>query len=328
MTDDWERVVCATKRGLYESNYLKANSPDGRRAVWIKHNALRPVEGEGTAELWIVLYERGEPPVVAKREVPWSSVEADPDHLGFRAGGVSLAPDRAAGAIADLRWDLRLSGGQAPLFHLPLVRMYTASFPKKKALTPAPNLRFDGSIEVAGESWPVDGWIGLRGHNWGTEHAHAYAYGSCNVWDDGDPERAVDGFTVKVKIGGRPSPWLTAVVGRHPDVARNHLRHWLGAGRVTPDRWAVRWPGLHRTRAELDMRADPATYAGLRYVHPDGRESYCYNTKFADVTWTVGRQTATSRCGELEVLYAEPLPDVPLHPTPGWKQEAGDYRSA
>ena len=73
--------------------------------------------------------------------------------------------------------------------------------------------------------------------------------------------------------------------------------------------------------------ANVATYAGLRYAHPDGRESYCYNTKSADVALTAGGRTYTSRQGELEVLFPEPLDGVPLHPTPGWDPGAGDYRS-
>jgi hypothetical protein len=76
------------------------------------------------------------------------------------------------------------------------------------------------------------------------------------------------------------------------------------------------------------MTTDPSAYAGLRYAHPDGRESYCYNTKFADVSWTVDGERYTSRQGELEVLYPERLPGIEVHPTPGWIAAEGDYRSA
>lgn len=321
----YERIVAARRRGIYESNYLKANSPDGRRAIWVKHNGLVPIEGAGLGEFWIVLFERGQQPIVCKREVPWTEVDADPDAIRLEAGGISLAADRAAGRIADVSWELALSGGLPPLFHLPYAAMYEGGFPKKKALTPAPNLRFDGRVRLGEEVWDVDGWVGLRGHNWGTEHAWTYAYGSCNLWDDGAADRAVDGFTVRIKLGGRPSPWLTAVVGT--DLARNRLRHWLGAGSVAPGRWSASWGGLRRHRAELVMTTDPATYAGLRYAHPDGRESYCYNTKFADVSWTVDGARHTSRCGELEVLYPERLPGIEVHPAPGWTAADGDYRS-
>jgi hypothetical protein len=326
--DAYERVIAAQTRGIYESNYLKANSPDGERALWIKHNALVPVEGTGVGEFWAIAYRRGAAPVVVKREVAWSEVDADASALRLACGDISLAPDRARGKIASIAWDVRLSGVQPALFHLPYARMYTGSFPKKKLLTPQPNLRFDGELTVAGERWAVDGWVGLRGHNWGTEHAHSYAYGSVNAWDDGSAERTVDGFTVRIRLGGRTSPWLTAAVGRAPEVRKNRLRHWLGAGSVELTRWEARWPRARGGQpVRLEMTADPSTYAGLRYAHPDGRESYCYNTKFADVRYEVGGERWTSRCGELEVLLPEPAPGIRLHPAPGWDPAAGDYAS-
>ena len=207
--------------------------------------------------------------------------------------------------------------------------MYAGGFPKKKLLTPAPNLTFDGSLAFGGERWEIEGWVGLRGHNWGTEHAHSYAYGAVNLWDDGPAgrDRVVEGFSAQIKLGARKSPWLTAVVGRDPDVRRNRLRHWLGAGSVELDRWSARWR-RPRNGAWLQMTADPRSYAGLRYDHPDGRQSYCYNTKFADVRWAVGDRRFTSRCGELEVLLPTPDPQIPLHPAEGWEPSQGDYRSA
>ncbi len=325
--DDWERIVTASRSGLYESNYLKANAPDGSAAVWIKHNTLRPKDGPGKGEFWIVLWEAGKAPVVAKREVPWEALQVSAHAVGITAGPISLTTDRARGSLADLAWDLRLSGGLPPLFHLPYQWMYTAGFPKKKALTPAPNLRFDGELRVGDRVIPVTRWVGLRGHNWGTEHAHTYAYGSCNTWDDGDPTRTVDGFTVKIRLGSRLSPWLTSVVARNPDLDRRSLRCWLGAGTVTPTAWSAHWSLPHLRRGSLTMTADPASYAGLRYAHPDGRESYCYNTKSAAVVLEVGGRTFTSTQGELEVLFPEPLDGVPLHPSPGWDPAGGDYRS-
>jgi hypothetical protein len=336
VSEAYERVMAASERGIYESHYLKANSPDGQRAFWLKHNALRPIEGDGVAEFWAVLFERGERPVVVKRERRWSLVEASREEVHIScpepgAVGVELASDKARGQVGHVSWDLALHSAQPPLVHFPLSRMYTGSFPKKKMLTPAPNLCFDGWIQAGSERWEVGSWIGLRGHNWGREHAYRYAYGSCNVWEDGHRTRAIDGFSAQIKLGRRTSPWLTAVVGRDPLVAKNELRHWLGAGLVEPGRWQARWrrPGLFfGGSVEVEFRADPASYAGLRYLHPDGRESYCYNTKFADVRLLTQGRTYRSRCGELEVLFPEPLPDIPLHPTPGWDPEKGDYQSS
>ena len=53
------------------------------------------------------------------------------------------------------------------------------------------------------------------------------------------------------------------------------------------------------------------------YAHPGGEESYCYNTKFADVERTTPTDQYTSTLGELEVLTPEPVADIPLHLEPG-----------
>ena len=322
--DRWERIITARSSGLYESNYLKANSPDGERGVWIKHNLMRPLTQDGYGEFWIVLYARGKAPIVAKREVPWAALEVDSRAILIRSGDIALSTKRAKGTIADLSWDLKLSGGLPPLFHLPHPWMYRTGFPKKKSLTPAPNLVFTGQIRVGDEIWEIDRWVGLRGHNWGKEHAHTYAYGNCNLWDDG-ADRTFDGFTAKIRLGSRLSPWLSSVVGVGPDVARNRMRDWFGAGSVSAEHWALDFRG--RSRVQLTMVTNPSAYAGLRYTHPDGSESYCYNTKFADTLWQVGSSLYTSRCGELEVLFPEPLDGIPLHPTPDWDAQKGDYRS-
>lgn len=323
--DPWERVVSLDRPGIYESNYLKANSPDGERALWIKHNLLRPARGHALGEFWAVLFQRGEPPVVAKREVDWETVVVDIEGIGITCGTVRLGAGEAHGALADIRWDLSLSGGLAPILHLPSDWMYRAGFPKKKLVTPAPNLRFDGTVEVAGTTWQVDGWSGLRGHNWGTEHAWRYAYGNCNLWDDRG-QRAVDGFTARIRLGPLRSPLLSSLVSRHPDREHNAVWQWLGAGSFSERRWEVAW-GRGNDRTHLVMEAPDDNWAGLRYPHPDGKVSFCYNTKFAQVTWEEGTERHTSRCGELEILLPEPMIGVALHPDPDWNPAKGDYRS-
>lgn len=325
--DAYERIIAAGTRGIYESNYLKANDPQGQRAFWLKYNALVPVEGTGLAELWAVAFERGKTPIVVKREVAWSEVRADADALCFEAGPMALTPTRATGAIAGIHWDLRLTPTMSPTFTLPHPWMYTGGFPKKKLLTSAPNLVFDGRFTVGGEVWDVSRWIGLRAHNWGTEHAHTYAYGTINTWDGGATDRAVEGFTGRILLSGRPTPTLSGAIGRSPDVAKNRIRHLFGSGRFTADRMEVGWWRPGRGRVHLTMTAEPTSYAGLRYRHPDGRTSYCYNTKFADVVWEADGQRFTSRCGELEVLFPEPLPGIALHPDTSWTSASGDYSS-
>ncbi len=317
----YESIVAKHTAGIYESNYLKANSPDGAYGLWIKHNLLRPKAGPGVGEFWFILSRPDAAPVVAKREVALPTITLGEDGILIETGQIRLTKDAAAGQIADCSWRLRLSGADEPLLHFPWDWMYTAGFPKKKAITPAPHLRFDGEIQVDGATIPVEGWEGLRGHNWGREHAWTYAYGNCHLWADG-ARRTFDGFSARIKLpGGIKSPWLSTVVGRNPDVALNRPQSWLGGVDVTPLSWR-----LEQGSTSLDMRTEASRMVGLRYAHPGGDESYCYNTKFAEVEWVTAGQRYTSELGELEVLTPEPVEGIPLHPSPSWTQAQGDYR--
>ena len=154
--DPFERIVSATIGGIYESNYLKANSPDGSMGLWLKHNILRPNKGASIAEFWFILSSRDAPPVVAKREVPLDSVALTNDAIGIRSGKIELSGQRACGQLANCAWTLTLSDADAPLLHFPWDWMYTAGFPKKKAITPAPHLRFDGEVSIGTERFQVD----------------------------------------------------------------------------------------------------------------------------------------------------------------------------
>ncbi len=324
--DNYERFLARDQRGLYESHYLKANSPDNHEAFWIKHNLLVPPSGGSIAEFWLIWFRRGEAPRVWKREVSLAQLTLDAGSIGLRGDKFQLSTRGCEGAIGNARWRLTLSGAGAPLFHFRSPLLYRGGFPKKKILTPAPNLQFDGEVTIGERTFLIAKWIGLRGHNWGSEHAYSYSYGGCNVWDDGAPHRSVDGFTARVKIGGRLTPWLSALVYRGDGdvIEHNRLRDMYRRDAVVePTRWRLPYRDL-----DLEMSGESSEYAGLRYHHPDGRESYCYNTKFAAVTVTANGRRFTSNAGEHEVLYPEPLPAIPLHPRPDWNQSDGDYQSA
>jgi hypothetical protein len=324
--DDYERHLARDQPGLYESHYLKANSGDNSEAFWIKHNLLVPAGGGGIAEFWLVWFRRGDAPRVWKREVPVSALTLSSTELALRGDRFRLDRAGCEGQIGDASWRLAFSGGLPPLFHFASPRMYQGKLPKKKLMTPAPNLAFDGEVTLAGRTVAVARWIGLRGHNWGSEHAYSYAYGSCNRWKDAAPDRTLDGFTARIKLGRLLSPWLSSLIywGEGAHVERNGLRHWLNrSATVEPLRWHLGYRGL-----ELTMEGEREQYAGLRYRHPSGQESYCYNTKFANVNVTTHTGQYSSDAGEHEVLYPEALPSIPLHPSSGWQQADGDYQSS
>lgn len=316
MTDTYERVIAATTdTPLYESHYLKANAPDGSGALWLKHNVLRPrpeLGAPAVAEFWLVLWGPDRRPRAYKRVVALDRVELGRDRVSYRTDDLVFDPTRAEGRIGEVSWQLALRDELPPLRHLPEDWMYRARFPRKKLVTGSPRLVLSGTVRTPDGTVDVTGWVGHRNHNWGSEHAFRYAYGACNVWEDG-ADLTVEGFTVQVRlVGPLRSPWLTMIVGLDsgrwfgPDDLAGVLR---SRGRVAWPRWVATGPGPTTVR----MVADPATVVGLRYLHPDGQVSYCYNTKFAEVEARIGGVSHRSGAGELEFLFPGPIPGIPLH---------------
>jgi len=80
----YEQIIASERTGIYESNYLKANSPDGRYGLWIKHNLLRPGHGTGIGEFWLILSQPDAPPIVAKREVALAEIALANNHIDIR----------------------------------------------------------------------------------------------------------------------------------------------------------------------------------------------------------------------------------------------------
>ncbi len=314
------------RRGLYESNYLKANAPDGQRAFWLKYNVLAPFDAArpATAELWAILFDRARPPRALKQTFPMSNVQTSNDALCFESANSLLTPTNARGWLANrdgaAEWDLRLDSTAPPFFHLPSARFYTLGFPKKKILTPAPRVFFDGTLSVAGETVEVKRWLGLRGHNWGSEHAHSYAYGNCQQFAQA-ATALLDGFTARIRLGPVVSPWLSMALVRIAggELKFNQPSRWLTRSAVVA---FPRWETTLSNAAyalHLEWDAPPETFVGLRYLHPNGAVSYCYNTKFAAVRAELTPRAAgprtvlTGQAAELEFLFSEPLAGIPLH---------------
>src|SRR5262245_10052920 len=101
--------------GHVESHFLKANSPDGERALWIKHTLLVPRADAGTAvaEVWAVAFaERGARKLAVKRSFPLGELQ-ELAPFGWRVSCAELAGTRARGELDGLAWELELEP-QAP----------------------------------------------------------------------------------------------------------------------------------------------------------------------------------------------------------------------
>lgn len=288
---DWNAVRYDPSRssGHIESYFLKANDAEGRRALWIKAtlfaSSARPAHA--LAEAWAVVFDRDGGHVAVKRSVPYSEAEFSRNGLGIRIGDLlRIEPGRARGNIEyggrTVRFELSSRGSGPPMVPLPMAAMYRAPFPRIKLVTPQPDLVIDGSATVDGGALRIEGWRGMQGHNWGTSHAELYAWGHCNVWDQGNGP-VLEALSAKLKVGPLTSPMLTLICLRHEGVSYDLTSPgaWLrNRGELDGRRWhfAGKRGGV---RIEADVSGHAQDFVGLYYPNPDGRMTYCLNTKLA-----------------------------------------------
>lgn len=295
---DWHgaRYRPGQAQGHYESWFLRANHPQRKQAFWIRYTLFAPKgrPQDAIGELWCVASdgERGRL-YAGKREVPIGDCAFAAQGLDVRIGHAHLKPGELSGDVAapqPLRWILRYDGGGAPAVFLP-EPYYNARLPKAKAVTPRPFVRFSGTLEVAGETWVVDDWIGSENHNWGSKHTDTYAWGQV-VGFDNAPDAFLELITARIKLGPLWTPPLTILLLRldGQDYRLNTIRQGLRAkGQWRYFDWTFdsAAPGI---RIHGRISATPQDFVGLTYYNPPGGSHTCLNSKIAGCALTVERE--------------------------------------
>lgn len=287
--------------GHVESHFIKANSPDGQRAIWIKHTLLSPVQrpDDAVAELWAIAFtERGRRKQAVKRTFPLSALRAVASPFSLSLPSAELRSGYARGVVdrdgARLAWDFTFDPSAPPFRPFALERMYTGSFPRSKSLTPVPDARARGTFSAFGEQWDLTGWRTAQGHNWGASHAHAYAWVHANHWTvEGEHEPLdntwLEALSGQVKLGPLHTPWLSSAgFYRTGRLHRFDGLRALTSRRVEIDarsyRFELRQGGVV---VKGEFHADTEQLAGLRYEDPDGSALACLNSKLARGTLRV-----------------------------------------
>jgi hypothetical protein len=295
--------------GHYESYFIRANHATRALAFWFRYTifspAGRPHEAQG--ELWAIAFdaERGRH-VAAKQAWPLAACRFDGASLAIELPGAQLGNGHAQGLCQSnghrLGWDLRFALGQSPLLLLPEA-LYEGGFPKAKSLVSRPLARFDGTLQVDGDSVLVQGWVGSQNHNWGRQHTDRYAWGQVAGFDGGDHDESfLEVASAKLKVGPFWTPWITPVVLRHRgrEYRFNALVRSLRARvslRGFDWRFESRSDGV---RLQGRIHAAPGDFVGLRYANPPGGTKQCLNSKVAHAEVTLHhpdgrRETLTSR---------------------------------
>lgn len=286
-----------------ESWFLRANDPKSARAIWVKATVLCRVDGTAVAEAWVSVFD-GDRTAAARETVPLAEAEIlGTDEavvtdiagttLRLGSGDGTLAGALQAGA-EKIAWDLtvqRVPGWLGdPLSLLPSRKLIDAPVPKNKLLTPFPVALFSGTITWGDTEWEVSNWPGMQGHNWGAAHSPEYAWGQCIFNDShGKPFAMVEGASGRVVLGPITTPLLSLLAVRRDGREYRFDRLvdlWRQSPRLAFPDWRLRMKGAAGT-AELFMRANPSRMVCLGYDNPDGRRSYCLNSKTAEVTLRV-----------------------------------------
>jgi hypothetical protein len=292
------------REGHVESWFLKANDPGSRRALWLKWTVWagdrRPTVA--IAEAWAVAFGAKDGPVAVKMAVPFDGDRArfETEELGVTIDGCSLSREAARGRVETgarvIGYDLRVESLADPLLHYPSPWMYEGRWPAQKIASPLPSARVSGRAQVDAETWDIERWPAMVGHNWGRRHAPLYAWGHCNLWDGGE-DLVLEGASLG---GGGPVIGGTILCLRHEGVRHdlNGLRAVAGnGGAITPRRWRFR--GRAKGVAiDGEMWAETDDFVGLFYPNPDGSNCHCLNSKLAraEVTLTLaGRPPRTYR---------------------------------
>jgi hypothetical protein len=201
----------AEKAGHYESFYIKACRPGGGQGIWIRHTVHKRPGAEPNASIWFVLFDReADGPRATKVTVPAAELSA-PTGSWIKVDAAEIGPGRAVGTVdtdaVKASWELTFSGDAEPCKYLPSDRLYETRLPKTKFVAPFPDARFNGRLEVGGETVELSDWPGMIGHNWGSEHAERW------VWLEGtgfagSPDTYFDAGAARIKLGPWTTPWV------------------------------------------------------------------------------------------------------------------------
>lgn len=307
----------AKKSGHYESYYLKAGDPNGRRAVWIRYTVHKRPGQQPQGSIWLTLFDpvakrplavkqtaapgdltagsvaSGELAVgqVAAGEVMSEESASDSDmYLSIGELG-EFSPTHARGRISgherEAAWDLSLADCEAPLEHMPR-RLYDTPLPRTKLLTLQPAAIFSGWVDFGGHRIQLDAWPGMVGHNWGAQHAEQWVWLHGTGFDGRGADSWIDMAMGRLKIG----PWITPWIANGA-ISVDGVRHGLGGlGRVRATqvdaragRCTFKLPGDDLTVLGTVIAAPDDTAAWI-YSDPDGSQHHTLNCSIANLELT------------------------------------------
>jgi hypothetical protein len=306
----------------YESFYVRAVDPVRPRAVWLRHTVHKAAGEPAVGSVWVTLFDRDAPaPVAHKLSLPGPA----PEPGGWiRIGDSAFGPGGVAGTAGPARYDLRFSGDEPPLRHLPAEWLYRAPIPRTKLESPLPAVTVSGSVAVGDTAFELDGWAGMVGHNWGDQHAERWIWLHGVAFEDA-PDAWLDLSAGRVRLGPVTTPWIVNGVvsagGR-----RTRFGGPAAARRTTvredPLRLDLHVPGEGGAWLELTASSPRDQTVVWRYADPDHSEHHTANCSVAALEAVlhprggVPLRLATAHGGAYELGMRETAHGLPVQPFP------------
>lgn len=314
--------------GHYESFYLKAAAPEGGRAVWIRHTVHKRPGAAPTCSVWFVLFDSARGAPAAGKQTFEADRLSTPEGGYVSVAGAEIAPGRAEGSIAceglEAEWRLRFADRHEPLHHLPSGWMYRRGLPRTKLLSPHPAALFEGEVALGGERVSLEGWPGMVGHNWGSEHAERWVWIQASDFEGGEPGDYLDIAAGRVKLGPLTTPWVPngrLVLGGE-ELQLGGLGRSYGTeilAEPTGCEFVVAGKGV---TVKGRVGAPAESFVGWIYANPKGDEHHTLNCSICDLELRVerpGKKHAHLRLeggAAYEVGMRERDHGVPIQPFP------------
>ena len=315
------------KGGHYESFYIKACRLGGGQGIWIRHTVHKRPGAAPKGSIWLTLFDAE----AAGPRATKLTVDADrlssPEGSWIRVADAEIGPGRATGSIEtdqlSATWELAFEGSAEPCRYLPADWLYEAKVPRTKFEAPYPDARFRGHLQIDGEMIEIDGWPGMIGHNWGSEHAERWVWLEGTGFE-GAGETYFDAGAARIKLGPVRSPWIAAGM-----LLLDGEAHRLGGfGRIRSSKISETSTTCEFVLPGEDLEvhgwigAPAKDFVGWVYADPKGPEHNVVNCSIADLELMIERKGQSPRRlslaggGAYEFGMRETDHGIPIQPYP------------
>ena len=271
---------------MYESWFVRLVSPDRPLAFWIRYTIDKTPGREATGTVWFTGFDDANDRPLARRLT--GQPAGVPSGGWVRIGDSEIGPTGLRGDCFEAAWELRFAARAPALFHLSRPRLYDLPLPRTKPVTPVPLGDFHGSVRIGEREVSVDGWSGVIGHNWGTEHAERWIWLHGSGFPD-DLDAWVDVAMGRVRVAGRLLPWV-ANGAIHSAGRTRRIGGMLARGLQVNEsaaRLEARLPVEGKASLDLEVESPKRLTVGWQYgdpADPDGESREVANCSAARMT--------------------------------------------